>query len=93
MAQITILYFNGCPSWQVAAARVRDVTGQEPELERVESAEEAERLQFRGSPTILVDGEDPFADESAPVGLACRLYRTEDGVDGSPSMAQLRAAL
>src|SRR3546814_7368074 len=29
-------------------------------LERVESPEDAERLRFVGSPTILIDGRDPF---------------------------------
>lgn len=29
-------------------------------LERVETAEDAERLRFVGSPTILIDGRDPF---------------------------------
>lgn len=90
---ITIVYFDGCPSWQIAVARVREVTGADPALELIESPEDAERRQFRGSPTILVDGVDPFAQGTLPIGMACRLYRTEDGVQGSPSVAQLRAAL
>jgi hypothetical protein len=55
--------------------------------------EEALRLGFRGSPTILLDGQDPFADQDAPVGLACRLYATEGGLQGAPTIDQLRAAL
>jgi hypothetical protein len=42
-------------------------------LERVETHEEAVRLGFRGSPTILVDGRDPFADGRGDLGLACRV--------------------
>ena len=97
--QLTIRYFDGCPNWQTAETRSREVLDElglgdhEIELEEVSTPEDAERLRFRGSPTILLDGEDPFADESAPFGLSCRIYRTEGGFDGSPSRAQLRELL
>ena len=55
---------------------------------------EAATLGMRGSPTLLLDGTDPFAVAGMPVGLSCRLYRHESGVlSGIPSPAQLRAAL
>jgi hypothetical protein len=63
------------------------------ERERVESAERAQEMDFRGSPTVLIDGADPFLDRSAPVGLSCRLYRTDGVTEGAPSLAQLRAVL
>jgi hypothetical protein len=97
--QITLRYFDGCPNWRVAEARLQEALGAlgGPQAtivhERVETQEEAERLGFRGSPTLLVDGDDPFADDDAPVGLACRIYSTEEGPQGAPSVAQLRAAL
>jgi hypothetical protein len=65
----------------------------EPVLERVETAEEAERLRFIGSPTILVDGRDPFAGAEAAFGLTCRVYQTPEGLAGSPTPDQLRGAL
>ena len=97
--QITLRYFDGCPNWRLAEARMTEALaaaggpGSAIAYERVETQEEAERLGFRGSPTLLVDGHDPFAEEAAPVGLACRIYRTEEGPQGAPSVAQLRAAL
>jgi hypothetical protein len=97
--QITLRYFEGCPNWRLAETRVKEALaaagGPEGAIayERVESHEQAERLGFRGSPTLLVDGEDPFAEKGAPVGLACRIYRTEEGPEGAPTVAQLRAAL
>lgn len=97
--RVGLRYFDGCPSWRVTEDRLRQVLEElglrdvSIELERVETLERAEDAGFRGSPTVLVDGEDPFLDEGAPVGLACRLYRTEDGTEGSPSLGQLRAAL
>ena len=54
---------------------------------------DAERLGFHGSPTVLVDGVDPFADEHTPVGLACRVFRTPAGLGGSPTVEQLREAI
>jgi len=97
--RIALRYFEGCPNWRLAEARLRRALSEigapatEIALERVETPEEAERLAFRGSPTVLVDGRDPFAEEAAPVGLGCRVYRTERGPEGAPSEAQLRAAL
>jgi hypothetical protein len=55
----------------------------------VTTPEQAEHWSFRGSPSVLVDGEDPFAQPGAPVGLSCRLYRTPEGVGGSPTVDQL----
>jgi hypothetical protein len=36
---------------------------------------------------------DPFAEGDAATGLSCRLYRTEHGVSGSPSVEQLMQVL
>jgi len=59
----------------------------------VDTLEDAERVGFHGSPSILVDGVDVFAGPNAAVGLSCRVYRTPDGPAGAPTMEQLRAAL
>lgn len=93
-----LLYFDGCPNWQETDQRLRqalaaaglDVT---PEYVKVDTPEDAERLRFRGSPTVLIDGADPFADAAAPVGLACRVFQTPDGARGAPTIAQLVAVL
>lgn len=96
---VQLLYFDGCPNWHEADRRLRDALRQADLAEsaltmrRVETPEEAEDLRFRGSPTILINGVDPFADPDAPVGLACRLYRTAEGLRGAPSVAELVAAL
>lgn len=98
--ELKVLYFEGCPNWKVARQRLNEalaVAGLTDTVEvtyqAVETPEEAERVGFRGSPTILIDGRDPWADEDAPVGLSCRIYRTEHGAEGSPSGAQLAEAL
>jgi len=97
--QLTIRYFDGCPNWEVARERLDQALevlgrGNQPvDLERVESDEDAQRLRFRGSPTIIIDGMDPFSAEDAPVGLSCRVYMTETGLEGAPSLDQLLRAL
>jgi len=50
-------------------------------------------VDFHGSPTVLIDGVDPFADWNAPIGVACRVYATPAGLDGAPSVEQLCAIL
>ncbi len=88
---VALLYFDGCPNWTVAADRLRSAlraVGADDgvRLQRVTTPEEAERLAFRGSPTVLVDGEDPFADPAAPVGLSCRVFRTPAGLARAPTV-------
>lgn len=96
---VALLYFDGCPHWTVMAQRVDvalDQLGLENQVVRrvlVQTPEDAERLGFAGSPTILVDGADPFANGSERPGFACRVYRTPDGPAGSPTVDQLVAVL
>jgi hypothetical protein len=61
------------------------------EYQLIESAEMAERLGFRGSPTILIDGRDPFPTGAEPIGMSCPVFGTEDGAQGAPTEPQLRA--
>jgi hypothetical protein len=71
-----------------------DRTGRTRQLRRdAETPEAASRIGFRGSPTVLVDGHDPFVTGDEPTGLACRLYTTPEGLRGSPTREQLRDAL
>ena len=94
---VTLLYFDDCPNWRVADEHLRTLAAEIPDLHIirriVDTPEEAERTRFRGSPSILVEGVDPFARADSPVGLACRVYETPDGPAGSPTIDQLREAL
>lgn len=97
--KVTVQYFDGCPNWQRTVELVRQALSAagEPEsaltLQAVQTAEEADRVGFRGSPTVLVEGTDPFAEPTAPVGLSCRVFLTPDGLVGAPTLEQLTAAL
>lgn len=94
---VTFLYFEDCPNWLKADAQLRTLAAERPDLRIVrrivDTPEAAEETRFRGSPSILIDGVDAFADADALVGLSCRVYQTPDGPSGSPTIEQLRAVL
>ncbi len=95
--EITLQYFEGCPHRKVADERLRVIAAERPGLtltrHQVGTIDEAQRVGFRGSPSILIDGVDAFAESDAGVGLACRVYATPDGPAGAPTLDQLRAAV
>ena len=53
----------------------------------------ADQLSFVGSPTILINGHDPFPARRAPAALACRVYPSVAGAAGVPTLRELRQAL
>jgi len=92
--KVELFYFDGCPNWTVADRRLSealtrvgiDVT---VERRRVETPTQAGEVGFTGSPTIRIDGHDPFASGEEQVGLSCRVYATPTGWSGSPTVQQL----
>lgn len=97
--QITIRHTEGCPNVVKVEERLRralEAVGERDAAvarELVQSQEEAERLQFPGSPTILIDGSDPFAEPAARPGLACRIYPAATGTEGAPAIEDLERAI
>ena len=93
---VQLLFFDGCPHWRLAEERLEEalrlVGLDDVNVEHVliSTAKDAEQRRF---PTILVNGEDPFAEEGAAVGLSCRLFRTSDGPAGAPTVDQLTEVL
>jgi hypothetical protein len=64
------------------------------EIVKVETEEEAKRLKFIGSPTIIVDDHDIDQVTSPYYAVTCRAYRLEDGrISPLPSEAMIRRAL
>ena len=93
---VRLVYFDACPNWSTADRRLRALAeelGFELELQSVSSPVEVEAAGLRGSPTILVDGRDPYATAEAPLSMSCRLYSTPAGPAGSPTIEQLREIL
>lgn len=97
-ATITILYTPDCPNVGLLRDRLAEAltTTGEPAPSVVEEQVAdpgTERRGFHGSPALLIDGVDAFAPPAAPTGLACRLYATQAGIEGAPSVDQIVAAL
>jgi hypothetical protein len=97
---IELLWWRECPSWERALAELREemaALGLDPEaveVREVPTADEAEREEFVGSPTIRIDGRDVQTPAGDPVGLTCRIYLLRDGrVSPLPDRADVRDAL
>jgi hypothetical protein len=96
--EIELLVVTDCPNDPVAAeliSRALVDTGVKATVIRtvISNEEQARQRGFLGSPTILLDGVDPFGRSDAQVGVACRLYSTPHGLQGIPSLRDLRQAL
>lgn len=99
MLNVELLVIPGCP--HEADARVlvvgalADVGARHFSVKMTVIADEPEAVRrcFVGSPTILVNGVDPFEVPDSPVGLGCRIYLTPRGSAGTPTLAGLRQAL
>ena len=82
---VQFLFWDDCPSHERALEILQDVLQTEDvpaslSILQVETDEDAEALQFPGSPTIRVNGADiaPSVDEDV-IGLTCRTYVTPAG--------------
>jgi predicted DsbA family dithiol-disulfide isomerase len=95
---VQILHVPDCPHVDLLSRRLETVLVGRADVsveDRVIQDEaEAAARGMAGSPTLLIDGVDPFAADGRPPALTCRLYTDETGrVSGAPSVTQLRAAL
>ena len=97
MMEVTLQYFDCCPNWETTDRHLATLASEGMEAtiayELIQSYDMAVERGFGGSPTVLIDGVDPFASHNHGVGLTCRLYQTESGLAGSPTLAQLREAI
>lgn len=98
--KVEIYYFEGCPSYQTAAANMRNALraeglAEDIEMIEVTSEEDAQKKRLIGSPTIRIDGVDlegPEA-EAKGYGYGCRVYSHNTQRAGWPSVEQIRSAL
>lgn len=96
--RVTVLAVPGCPNVALLEERLARVLGDHPgaTVSRLVVTDERQAvlLGMHGSPTILVDGIDPFGAPGQQASMSCRLYWHGDGPpDGAPSESQLRQAL
>jgi hypothetical protein len=97
--EVELLTVPDCANRTIALTRVRaalERVGARGVVvaERVIANPSAARAAgMHGSPTVLIDGRDPFPVEGTEASLSCRLYREPSGVEGAPSIDALVNAL
>ena len=95
--EIRILYFEDCPNIGLAEQRVLEVADGDPDIrivrQRVADPDDAKAAGLHGSPTILIDGVDPFAGPDTETSWTCRVFMSANGIQGAPSTQQLREVM
>jgi len=96
--ELTLLTVPGCPGaatfLERLAAALADCPGAIVRHHEVADEPEAMEAGMHGSPTLLIDGTDPFAGPEARPSLSCRLYRDPAGrTEAAPSVQMLRRAI
>ena len=77
--RVSFLYYEECPSHDLALERLREVMAEESianevEVIKVETEEQAHESHFVGPPTIRVDGQDVDPPIDSRYALTCRVY-------------------
>ncbi len=96
--ELTLLTVPDCPNAPVFEERLAAALAGHPGavVRRREVADEraAAEAGMHGSPTLLLNGADPFAAPDTPTSLSCRLYSDDAGRTGpAPSAQALRQAI
>ncbi|MEV6413619.1 thioredoxin family protein [Kribbella sp. NPDC051718] len=93
--RLEVLHVPDCPNLPPLLERLAQASDLLVVTHTIDSDADAARFGMAGSPTLLIDGVDPFAVPGQPsYGLSCRLYRDEQGrIVSVPSADQLRDAL
>ena len=101
---LEVLHVPGCPNAAPMVERLREATDLPVTVQEITSAAAAAAAGMTGSPTLLINGKDPFPMPSlqgcdcgvqgCDCGVSCRIYRDEHGqAVPAPSVTQLRDAV
>lgn len=96
--ELIVVAVPDCPNAPVLEQRLAAALADRPAVkvtrQVITSPAEAAQWQMHGSPTLLINGRDPFAEPGAVPAMTCRLYPGEAGrLDGAPTLAALRRIL
>ena len=96
---VQLLVVPDCPNAEPAAAVLREALDQvgcsdvPVSTVVIDTQDEADRRSFLGSPTVLIDGHDPFPETHRRPALACRIYQHPSGRSGVPPIESISRAL
>ncbi|NMC85472.1 MAG: DUF2703 domain-containing protein [Anaerolineaceae bacterium] len=93
--KIELLYFVDCPSWKMGlenlkAALKAEKVDENIELIQVETDEKATTEKFLGSPSFRINGQDLWPEDRRAYHLGCRIYKTDNGMRGVPTIEMLK---
>lgn len=95
--ELNVLAVPDCPNLALLLRRLEQAlpaTGVSVPVEVITNEADAARLGMHGSPTLLVNGVDPFAAPGTATSVSCRIYRAADGrPSGAPTVEQLKDVL
>ena len=91
--KIELQHFTGCPNAPILIEGIKEVIRDFDNIDYkeviVDSNEQAEEVKFRGSPTLLINGED-FENQLEPESpaLSCRYY-----INGLPGVEDIKTKI
>ena len=85
--RVELLYSDADPNYMTARQRLVEVLTEDAfetpiQMIAVNSAADAELLEFPGSPTIRIAGVDIHPSDVGDAGLRLRAYPSDDDLDG-----------
>jgi hypothetical protein len=99
VVDVELLVVPDCPNESVALSVLRlafdrvGLAAQSVRTTVIASQEQAQERGFVGSPTILINGVDPFGAAGQSPAYACRVYATPAGLSGVPPLDDVISAL
>src|SRR6266536_423892 len=83
VVELLVLTVPDCPNGPVLEKRLAEALADQADIvvtrRVIEDEAGAQQFGMLGSPTLLVDGIDPFAEPGMSASLSCRLYRGAGG--------------
>ncbi|MEL7644859.1 MAG: hypothetical protein AAGU04_01145 [Anaerolineaceae bacterium] len=95
MKKVELLYFDGCPSWKAGLRNLEEALALKNirvdiDLLLIESNDDASKEKFLGSPSFRFDDTDLWPQERETYAIGCRIYLTQEGYKGFPTVMMLR---
>jgi hypothetical protein len=86
--RVELLYWDGDPNYMTTRQRLVEVLTEDAfetpiQMVAVNSDEDAELLEFTGSPSIRIDGVDILPTGEGDYALRLRRYPADDDVEGA----------